>query len=220
MVNKKSTKTSKSNYVILAIILLILAGGLVLLPKYQKHEGLNPTELLASAISLERYITTDQLADRIINKDPSLLLIDVRDPESFKSYSLPNAFNIPLPKLLDEESEGYINQDAYDIILFSNDNVYSDQAWILCKRLKYKNLHVLKGGINNWYNTIINPPKPIENMPTLDFELYSTRKAASMYFGVAYPEQAKRKSIEVKNSGPKQVVPVRKKKKMQAEGGC
>lgn len=207
-------------YLFLTILLLIAAGGLVLLPKYEKHEGINPTELLSNAISPERYITSDQLADRIINQDPSLLLIDVRDAESFKNYSLPNAFNIPLKNLLDDDSYGYLNQDAYDVILFSNDNVYADQAWILGNRLNYKNLHVLKGGINNWFNTIINPPKPQENMPAIDFELYSTRKAASMFFGVAYPEQVKKQPVAVKKIVPKKVVPVKKKKKMPVEGGC
>ncbi|REE82177.1 rhodanese-related sulfurtransferase [Lutibacter oceani] len=220
MVNRKLAKLSKFRYAVLAAILLILSAGLVLLPKYEKHEGINPEELLSNAISPERYITSDQLANRIINQDPSLLLIDVRTAEHYNNYSLLNAINIPLKNLLDEESKAYLYQDAYDIVLYSNDNFYADQAWVLCNRLEYKNLYVLKGGINNWFNTIINPPKPTENMPAEDFELFSNRKAASMFFGVAYPEQAKKKPVEVKKVIPKKIIPVKKKKKMPVEGGC
>lgn len=221
MADKKFIKTSTFSYLILACILFFLAGGLVLLPKYEQNQGIKPQELLSRAISPERYISTDEVSSIIINQDPSYLLIDVRDEESYQKYSLPNAVNIPLAKLLDEDFEGYLNQDEYDVILISNDNFYADEAWIMCNRLDYPNLRVLKGGLNEWFNTIINPKKPNENMAAIDFELYSKRKAASMYFGVVYPEQVKKAPAPVKKAAPKKVVvPVKKKKKMPAEGGC
>jgi len=220
MVKKKIAKVLAFRYTILAAILILLAGGLVLLPKYQKHEGIKPEELLSNTISPERYMTTDRLAHIIINQDPSFILIDVRDEKSFESYSLPNAINIPLKNLLNEENIGYLNQNQYDVVLFSNDHFYADQAWILCNRLGYKNMRVLKGGINEWYATIINPLKPADNMPTTDFELYATRKAASMFFGVVYPEQFKVEAPKIVKEAPKKVITIEKKKKAPAEGGC
>ena len=199
MINRNLAKVLSFRYSIIAAIFLILAGGLVLLTKYEKQKGIPPQDLLSNSISPERYISTDQLADKIINQDPSYLLIDVRDEESYKKYTLPYAVNIPMKKLFEENSEMYLNQDQFDIVLFSNDNFYADQAWLLCNRLGYKNLHVLKGGINNWFNTIINPEKPNENMASQDFQLYSNRKAASMFFGVAYPEQVKKKPVAIED---------------------
>ena len=229
MVNRKLVKFLSLRYKILAAILIVLAGGLVLLPKYEKHEGISPEQLLSNAISPERYITTDELADRIINQDPSLLLIDVRNENAYKKYSLPSAVNIPLKKILEDDSESYLNQDEFDVILFSNDNFHSDQAWLLCNRIDYKNLYVLKGGINKWFNTIINPKKPTENMASNAFELYSLRKAASMHFGVAYPKKVHKQPVIIKKASvakastaivPKKIIPKKKKKKMPAEGGC
>jgi rhodanese-related sulfurtransferase len=220
MVKKKIAKVLAFRYTILAIILILLAGGLVLLPKYQKHEGIKPEELLSNTISPERYMTTDRLAHILINQDPSFILIDVRDEKSFESYSLPNAINIPLKNLFNEENIGYLNQNQYDVVLFSNNHFYADQAWILCNRLGYKNMRVLKGGINEWYATIINPLKPADNMPTTDFELYATRKAASMFFGVVYPEQFKVEAPKIVKEAPKKVITIEKKKKAPAEGGC
>lgn len=219
MINRKLAKVLSFRYRIIALVLVLLAAGLVLLPKYEKHEGISPDKLLSNAISPERYISTDELADKIVNQDPSFLLIDVRDENSFKKNALPDAINIPLNKLLDEESESYLNQDEYDIILYSNDNFHADQAWIICNRLAYKNHRVLKGGINKWFATIINPEKPTENMPKTSYDLYSFRKAASMYFGVAYPEQ-KQASQSTTKKAPKKRVTLKKKKKMAAEGGC
>ena len=220
MVKKKIAKVLAFRYKILAAILILLAGGLVLLPKYQKHEGIKPEELLSNTISPERYMTTDRLAHILINQDPSFILIDVRDEKSFASYTLPNAINIPLEKLFDEGSDSYLNQNQYDVVLFSNDNFFADQAWILCNRLGYKNMRVLKGGINEWYATIINPLKPTDNMPATEYNLYDTRKAASMFFGVVYPEQFKVDKPEIVKVAPKKVITVEKKKKAPAEGGC
>lgn len=227
MINRSLVKVLSHRYQILAVVFIILAGGLVLLPKYEKHEGISPEELLSNAFSPERYISTDELADRIINRDPSVLLIDVRSEDLYKQYTIPGAISVPIENLLDEDNEGYINQNAYDVIFFSNDDFYADQAWILCDRLGYKNLKVLKGGVNEWYRTIINPKKPSENMPSVAYEQYAFRKAASMYFGVAYPEKVAEEQIApVKKTTtqpaatPKKIVPVKKKKKAPVEGGC
>ena len=162
MVKKKVAKLLSFRYKILALILIVLAGGLVLLPKYQKQEGINVEQLLSNVISPERYISTDQIAHKIISRDPSFILVDVRDAENYNNYSLPNALNIPLANLLDEDYEAYLNQTQFDVIFYSNDNFYADQAWVLCNRLGYKNLRVLNGGMNKWYATIINPTVPDE----------------------------------------------------------
>ena len=172
----------KTRYIILAVILIVLAGGLVLLPKHKANEGIIPELFVKNAISSERFISTDLLADRLINQDPSVLLIDTRSEKEFNEFALPNAINIPLKNLLDDDYIGYIDQDIYDVILYSNDSFYADQAWMIGNRLGFKNLYVLKGGLNEWFNTIINPKSPDETMPREAFKLYDFIKAAGMYF--------------------------------------
>ena len=221
MYNRKLAKLLTHSYKILAVILILLAGGLLLLPTYEKHEGIDPESLLANSISPERYISSDELAHKIISGDPSLLVIDVRDSSRFSAYSIPGAVNIPLANVLDEESEVYLDQSAYEIVLCSDDSFYADQAWILCNRLGYKNLRVLDGGMHAWFNSVINPPAPDEMSPKVEHEKYSFRKSASMFFGVAYPDQVKAAPPEHKPvAKPKTVVPEKKKKKKMPEGGC
>lgn len=220
----KSKKNFANRYQILALVLFILAAGLVLLPKHKKNEGISPELFVKNASSTERYISTDLLADRLVNQDPTVLLIDTRPAIEFNNFALPNAINIPLKDLLKDELNGYLDQDLYDVVLYSNDNFYADEAWMIGNRLGYKNLYVLKGGLNEWFNTIIDPKKPEETMPKEDFELYSFRKAAGMYFGVSMEieEEAKvvvKKEVTVKKP-VKKVVPVKKKKKRVPEGGC
>lgn len=216
--NKRKVRNIITYGNLFLIVVLIILAGILLVSLEDQSEAIGPQDQLSNIISPERNITPDELAHKIINNDPSFLLIDVRNKVLFQNYSLPNAINIPLGKILEEESMAYLNQDQYDVIFFSNDTFYAEQAWMICNQLGIKNHRVLKGGINLWFSTIINPKKPKENMPASDFEKYSYRKAASIYFGVQYPEDIiidKPKKVV-----PKKVVPIKKKKKLPTEGGC
>ena len=209
----------KRSYQFLALILIILAGGLMVIPKHQQHEGITPELFVKNMISTERYISTDILADRIVNQDPVLLLIDTRTTEEFEKYTLPNAINIPLSQILNKELNPYLNQDIYDVILFSTDNFTADEAWLIGNRMGYERLYVLEGGLNAWFQTIIEPKLPKETMSREAFELYSFRKAAGKYFGVANDTLEIEPEIK-KISPPKKVVTKPKKKKKMPEGGC
>ncbi|MFC2108968.1 rhodanese-like domain-containing protein [Bacteroidota bacterium] len=206
---------AKKSYTILALVLLILAFGLVLLPKYKKNEGISPELFVKNALKIDRYISTDLLAERLINQDPTVLLVDTRSENEFNEFALPNAINIPLKNFLDEEFNGFLNQDSYDVVLYSNDHFYANEAWMIGNRLGYQNLYVLKGGLNRWFSTIINPKYPTESMPKKEFDLYSFRKGAGMYFGVGAVES---ENSKVKKT--KKIITVRKKKKSAPEGGC
>ncbi len=46
MYNRKLAKLLTHSYKILAVVLILLAGGLLFLPTYEKHEGIDPEALL------------------------------------------------------------------------------------------------------------------------------------------------------------------------------
>ena len=209
----------KRSYQFLALILIVLAGGLLVIPKQQKHEGITPELFVKNMLSTERYISTDVLADRMINEDPVLLLVDTRNTGDFEKFSLPNAINIPLSKFFDQELNPYLDQEIYDVVLFSNDNFTADEAWLIGNRMGYQRLYVLEGGLNAWFQTIINPAFPKETMSREAYELYAFRRAAGKYFGVA--NDTLEIEIEKKKAKtPKKVVTKPKKKKKMPEGGC
>lgn len=209
----------KRSYQFLALILILLAGGLFLIPKHQKHDGIPPEQFVKNLLSTERYISTDLLADRMVNQDPVLLLIDTRTTEEFEKFSLPNAIHIPLAQMFDKNLNAYLNQDIYDIVLFANDNFLANEAWMIGNRLGYQRLYVLDGGLNAWFETIIEPPYPKETMSKEAFELYAFRKAAGKYFGVAN-DTVEIETKVIKKKAAKKVITKPKKKKKMPEGGC
>ena len=203
----------KIKYIILAGILIVLGLGLVLLPEKEQIAEISPEKLLMEINDPARFTSTDKVAEMIIEGDPSLLLVDTRDEASFKSYHLPGAINIPLKDVLQEYFQGYLDQEAKNIVFYSNGDIYADQAWVLCTRLGYKEMYVMKGGLNCWAETILQPPLPEETDPTEAFDLYQFRQGASMYFGGS--------SHSAGSSDPAEIITVtRKKKKNIVEGGC
>ena len=200
------------NYIILAVLFLILAGGLLILPERENYQQIKPEELMRDIVQTSRYVTTDQVAEMLIEGDPTIMLVDVRDEYDYCEYSLPKALNIPLDSIMVPEYQDYLGIDDLNVVFFSNDDIRSDQAWVIAKRMGYGSIYVLKGGLNCWINTIIQPKVPEETASKADFELYDLRRGASMYFTGA--------ELATTEGGAKSVTVVRKKKTSVAEGGC
>ncbi|HEY9114193.1 MAG TPA: rhodanese-like domain-containing protein [Bacteroidales bacterium] len=198
-------------YIFLALLLTVLAGGLLLLPEKENLKQIPPEELMIDIMQPTRYVSTDQVAQMIIEGDPTLLLVDVRANDEFAAFSLPGALNIPLDSLLTESSNDYLKIEGMNTVFFDNDDIKADQTWVVSKRLGYNNIYVLKGGLNHWISTIIQPEPPVETASSEEFDLYDFRKGASIYF-----TGAKIETSDVKA----EINVVRKKKGNVAEGGC
>jgi len=200
-------------YLIIVTVLIILGAGLFFLPDRSSINEIKPNELLRELNSDERFWSTDMIAEKLINNDPNIFLVDVRDFDQYFEYSLPYAMNIPLESILDSAWIEYFDQDDYDIILFSNGDIYADQAWLLLRRQAYQNLYIMKGGLNCWAETILQPVPPKQTEPTEAFELYDFRRGASIFFGGSSQhvnQEAKRETITI----------TPRKKKTLVEGGC
>lgn len=207
----------KKRYIFLAILFLGMASGLLFLPDMKEKTQIPADVFLNHIHSSNRYLSSDEIAKRIINGDPMLFLVDVRTVKEYNNYSLPGSINIPLKDILLEDWAGYLDQDIVDVIFYSNDDIYSEEAWAICKQLGYTNLYVLDGGLNTWFATIMLPQKPDDTAPTEEFDLFSFRTGASIYFGSGSTAIA---AEPVSQPVKKKTIPVKKKVKREAEGGC
>lgn len=206
----------RKTYVVLAAIVILLGLGLVILPEERfdyAEEELPPDRLLAELYDQTRFLSTDEVAKRIIEGDPSYLFVDVRSSKEYKDYTLPGAINIPLGDLLNEEWRDYLAQDARTLVFFSNGSIKAEQAWLLAQRLGYDNNNIMQGGLNSWIEDIIRPEIPPETASDDAINQYRFRMAASMYFGGG--------SMDVETEiEAEPVIIQRKKKKRVVEGGC
>jgi len=200
------------NYIYLTILMIVLAFGTLMLKKANEPKQIEPQQLLYELIQPTRYVSTDQVAKRIIQNDPSLELIDVRSAEEFNKFSLPRSINVPLDSLINKSNLNYFGIPGTKVIFISNDDIAADQAWVVTKRLGFNSTYVMKGGLNRWMETIIDPKEPAEEEPTTAFETYAFRKGAQLYFTGAKTENVETAKIKVNVQ--------RRKKTSGAAGGC
>ena len=203
---------------ILAIILTTMGLIIAAVPANKtKPYKLTADELLSEIHSRTQFVSPDMVAEMLVNKDPLLRLIDIRSKDEYDRYSLPEAINIPLPDLLSSEYTDILNQDIKMNVLYSNGSLTANEAWMILRQLGYENNYVLEGGLNYWFDAIMNPQKPASVSPDEEFAKYDFRKSAGQALGggeVIMQEKPDQESAAVKPS----VKPVAKKKK--PAGGC
>lgn len=169
-------------YYFLTALMIVLTVGLLFLPELSSRQERSPEEMLRAINRPGRYLSTDQVAARIIERDPSMLLIDVREPEDYEEYSLYGALNVPLSKLLDKENKVYTKLKSIDVVFYSNGDINAEKAWLTAFREGADNVFIMQGGLNRWMETILRPQKPAATAPAEDMELYDFRRAACLYF--------------------------------------
>jgi rhodanese-related sulfurtransferase len=204
----------------LAVILITLGAIIAFVPQSATNNlKVSPDQLLKELKSGTQYMSPDELADKIIKKDPSVQLIDVRPADQFQKFSLPGSVNIPLPEILDAKWTETLNQTAKTNVFYSNSSNDANQAWMLVRQRGYENNFVLQGGLNYWFEAIVNPVKPAGTSPNEEFAKYEFRMAAGKALGGGDSNTVQTASVQ---TDVKQTAPVKTgvKKKKGASGGC
>jgi Rhodanese-related sulfurtransferase len=181
-----------------------------------KPYKLTADQLLGEANARTQYITPETVADLIVKKDPSFQLIDVRNKDDFEKFSLPGAINIPVSDLLSDKYSDVLNQDVKMNIFYSNGTITANEAWMVTRQLGYKNNFVLEGGLNYWFDAILNPQKPASTSPDEEFAKYDFRLSAGKALGGGMTVQSNQTQSTETAKPAIQSAP----KKKKAAGGC
>jgi len=202
-------------YLLLTCIVIALGVGILFMPERNGEKQVQPELLLNAIDDPSRFLTTDDITDRLVKKDPALMLIDVRPTVQFKAFTIPGAINIPVDSLLSASAQELLNQKEMDKVFYSNADVTSDQAWIICKRMGLQRIYVMQGGVNKWFNTIVKAVRPAETAPVESLKLYQFRIAACQHF-FGSPEMA----VTPNSAEKKKVTVVKKSSGAASGGGC
>lgn len=198
--------------VILTIVIISLGSIAAVLPKKKSSSIKLDASELHREVKLGTYrISADELADRLINEDPSVQLIDLRSEAEYNSYHLPGAIHIPLDSIFSEKWMPYVDQISNMNIFYGNGSILASEAVILTRQLGIRNNFMLDGGLNGWFSTIIQPERPDPGAPQEEWDLYHARLAAKQFFmgGDAT-------GLETAPALP----PVPRRKKTRVQGGC
>ncbi len=169
---------------ILSIILVSLGLIIAAVPRNTTTPfKLSAEQILNELKSGTQFLEADQIAQMIVEKEPTLQLIDVRPQGEFEKFSLPGAINIPVDNLLSPEYQDILNQETMTNILYANGSTRANEAWMLLRQLGYHNNYVLSGGLNYWFETIMNPHAPGMVSPNDELAKYDFRVGASQALG-------------------------------------
>ena len=122
-------------------------------------------------------VSSDQLADWIVQGTADFRLVDLRGEPKFAQYHIPSAQNVPLASL----SPDFAARNE-KIILYSGDGVQAAQAWFILKASGFSSVYLLRGGMEEWRRSILFPSEPKGATPAESIE-FARRCAVSKFFG-------------------------------------
>ena len=192
--------------------LLCLGFILALLPLSGRRSFIvKPQKLLSEALDADTYLSVDQVAKFVVSEDSSIQLIDLRSPEEFRAVNIPGSINIPYSKLLDNDPANILNNGKSRNIFYSNGDFDSNYTLAIARGLNMKNTFVMKGGLNEWFNTVMNSSFTGERISARENSLFETRSQAKKMFTAmnSLPDSLKMKFIQSKHSAAKKL-----------DGGC
>lgn len=195
----------------LSISIALICFGLMaaILPHRDNNPGyLSPKQCLKLIQNSNKSITADELAHTIVNEDSSLQLIDLRSPEEFRKINIPGSINIPLSDLANKDYEGYLNQKGKNTVFYSNGDVLSAEAWTIASQMGMENCFVLKGGLNEWFKTVMLTEFKGETITPEENAIFEIRYKARNFFTQmnSIPDSLKGKFLVAKKTEAKKLV--------------
>jgi rhodanese-related sulfurtransferase len=172
--------------------------------------------LLNSVTEKSRYLSVDLVTHRIIENDPVLLLVDLRPASEFKLYSLPGSVNVQPDSLLSPANLELFREPGKDKVMYANSDLTAEMAWLICARYNVGRIYIMKGGLNEWFSTIIMEQNVPATASTTDLDLLNFRKAARQFFtGSGIP-------VATTTTAPasEKVTITRKQPSASSGGGC
>lgn len=196
----------------LSAILLSMGLILALLPLSSNRSfNTRPEKVLEEALDLNTYLTADQVARLIASEDKTVQLIDLRSIEEFNSFNIPGSINVPYNEFLDKDPESILNNKESVYIFYSNGDLFSNYALVLARGLRYNNTYVMKGGLNEWFSSVMYSSFTGDKISARENALFETRmRARKMFTEInSLPDSLKQKFIEAKHIAAKKL-----------DGGC
>ncbi len=195
-----------------SVVLVSLGLVLALLPLTGNRSfTVKPQKLLPGVISSESTFTVDQVARFIVSEDSTIQLIDLRTPEEFRTFNIPGSINLPYKELIDTDPTALLSNPDLKNIFYSNGDFDSNFALVLAKGMKFDNVYTMKGGLNEWFNTVMNSTFSGERITARENALFETRTRAKRLFTDinSLPDSLKQKFYEAKQLEAKKL-----------DGGC
>ena len=110
--------------------------------------------LMANVEQALDHIEPEELADRLMAGEQSLLVVDVRPVVEFNAFHIRSAINVPIAQL-PETLQPYRDRDL--IVLYSNGMTHPAQARDSLQRQGFGNVYILTDGVQGFRDRCLKP---------------------------------------------------------------
>jgi 3-mercaptopyruvate sulfurtransferase SseA len=188
----------------LGVLLAFIPGG------NGKTFRLKPGELVEKTAQ-EKLFTVDEVARFVNNEDSTVQIIDVRSEVEFMACNIPGSVNIPLEKLTESGLENMLTSKNVRTIFYSNDDLLALMALTIATGMGTDNVFVMKGGLNEWFQTVMLSEYSGETITARENALFENRFKARVAFNQfnSLPDSLKTKYFDAKRLQQKKL-----------DGGC
>ena len=171
---------------------------------------INAKEFLTESKELSKNMSPIDAAESILEKKSNVVFVDVRNEDMFNTFHLENAVNIPIHKILNEESIEFYKSDVKKVF-YCNNGILANQVWMLLTQFGIKNIFVLQGGLDYFSNNIIKKYSPKGTAYNDEILLYDYSKMMQTSGSQESSSSSSKISVSVKSEG---------KNKNSVQGGC
>lgn len=213
---KELTKTRRLTISIIVFVFILVIGFLTFRSPNLVYE-LSPELAIEELYNIENEMIPDEMMDILAYGDSNSVLIDLRDPYEYGKGYLGEAINIPVSEILEEESLSFLQEmkeDSVTVILYAKDQMDANGPWMLLRQLGFDNIKILLGG----YDYMANEDIDYYDMP--EIPLYLVEEPQLNFAEFIENASQSTGQIDEQIEKPKQIAPVKRKKKVVAEGGC
>lgn len=163
--------------------LLCIGVILALLPlSGSRSFTVRPEKLLSEMLDKDTWLSVDQVARFVVSEDSSVRIIDLRNPDDYKKLNIPGSINMPYNTFLDKDPAALLNNGKARNIFYSNGDMESNYALVIARGLNIRNVYAMKGGLNEWFATVMNSSFKGERISARENALYETRTRAKKLF--------------------------------------
>lgn len=150
------------NFIISGVLLMFIILGtfyLVFRPETIDTEVKEENKMALSTVlgSTEQSFVPISIEELEGYGDRTYIIIDVRNFDEFRQARLKRAVNLDLDRNFRDEINKFPKENTY--ILYSNEEVRSNNAMNIMSELGFQNVYIIEGGLNAWKDN---------NYPTLN----------------------------------------------------
>ncbi|MBX7149996.1 YeeE/YedE family protein [bacterium] len=166
-------------YISLASIGLMIALSAFMFPERKTMlENLVENPGVISSYEIKT-MSVDEFAYRLMDPDNKMQVIDFRSPEAYFKFNLPKSTLFSIDNLFEKEPNRVLSVRHKINVIVADDELTEKKLAIMAKEVGYDRVWILKGGLNDFKESILGFKQLYEPRTKQEADLFRFRNKAS-----------------------------------------